>query len=281
MSKRYTYDEVCQKIAHIGHMLLSKEFKTVRHPLTIQCKCGTIYEKQFESFLRGYYHCNGKISRSAQVKVLSRKCLICGIEFKPHCNRGKYCSLKCVYKNKANNLENKRKSSIPEKECLFCKNIFNPTRNATILCSLDCTKLYQQTDEYKKRAKEWGIKAGKASATSQQKRSKNEIYFAELCEKHFGKDNVLTNEPIFDGWDADVILTSVKTAVLWNGVWHYKQISKSQSLVQVQSRDKLKRDVIERYGYTLYEIKDMGKYKPSFVEMEFECFLFSLMDDVR
>jgi hypothetical protein len=60
---------------------------------------------------------------------------------------------------------------------------------------------------------------------------------------------------------------------LWNGIWHYKQISKTQSLIQVQSRDKIKTSIIERMGYIPYVIKDMGKHNKKFVEQEFEIFL--------
>lgn len=66
---------------------------------------------------------------------------------------------------------------------------------------------------------------------------------------------------------------SEKIAILWNGIWHYKQISKSQSLLQVQTRDKIKIDIIEKAGYIPYIIKDMGKYNKNFVEQEFEIFM--------
>ena len=48
--------------------------------------------------------------------------------------------------------------------------------------------------------------------------------FCKLCEQEF-KD-VLHNEPIFNNWDADIILKEYKIAVLWNGIWHYKKITK-------------------------------------------------------
>src|SRR5438105_380214 len=98
------------------------------------------------------------------------------------------------------------------------------------------------------------------------KRSKNEIYFADLCIQYFGIDNVLTNEPIFDGWDADVIIPSLKLAILWNGIWHYQQVRKKHSLKQVQSRDKIKAKIIKKHGFESYVIKDMGKYNKLFVE---------------
>ena len=44
------------------------------------------------------------------------------------------------------------------------------------------------------------INAGIKSSQSQNRRSKNEVAFCELCEEYFGKENVLHNEPMFNGW---------------------------------------------------------------------------------
>ena len=81
------------------------------------------------------------------------------------------------------------------------------------------------------------------------------------------------NEPIFNGWDADIIIEDLKVAVLWNGKWHYEKVTRSHSLEQVQNRDKIKLKEIESAGYTPYVIKDMGKADPIFVRMEFEKLL--------
>jgi len=113
--------------------------------------------------------------------------------------------------------------------------------------------------------------AGRKSVISQSRRSKNEIYFAELCCSHFEK--VLTNEPIFNGWDADVILPNQKIAILWNGKWHYEKITKKHSVLQVQNRDRIKLNEIEKFGYTPYIIQDLGKYNKGFVENEFQKFI--------
>ena len=96
-----------------------------------------------------------------------------------------------------------------------------------------------------------------------------------MCAKEF---EITTNEPYFDGWDADVIIHSEKTAILWNGIWHYKQIAKTQSLNQVQARDKIKTAIIYKYGYIPYVIKDMGKFNKAFVEQEFEIFKLMRID---
>lgn len=113
-----------------------------------------------------------------------------------------------------------------------------------------------------------GLKS--AQLQSEIRRSKNEILFAELCSKKF---QIETNSAIFNGWDADVILPNEKVAVLWNGKWHYSQISKSQSLSQIQNRDRIKLKEIENCGYESYIIKDMGKFNPDFVYNEFDKFM--------
>lgn len=110
------------------------------------------------------------------------------------------------------------------------------------------------------------------------KRSKNEIYFGELCSNYFKK--VLLNECIFNGWDADVIIEDIKVAILWNGKWHYEKIMKKHSLEQVKNRDKIKINEIKKAGYTPYIIKDMGKHNKEFVENEFEKFKRYVYTDI-
>ena len=115
------------------------------------------------------------------------------------------------------------------------------------------------------------IQSGIKSSQLQNNRSKNEIYFAELCKEIF--NDVTTNEPIFNGWDSDVIIHDLKVAVLWNGKWHYEKITKEHSVKQVQNRDYIKIKEIENKGYLPYIIKDMGKYNKKFVEKQFASFL--------
>jgi hypothetical protein len=107
--------------------------------------------------------------------------------------------------------------------------------------------------------------------SKQGKRSKNEILFSELCLGEF--KNVILNENIFNGWDADIILLDIKTAVLWNGKWHYEKITENHSVKQVQNRDKIKIKEIIKAGYVPYIIKDMGSYDEEFVNCQFEKFL--------
>ena len=109
-----------------------------------------------------------------------------------------------------------------------------------------------------------------AEIQTQNRRSKNEIYFAELCKKHFS--NVKENARIFDGWDADIVLEDLKIAVLWNGNWHFKKITRKHSVLQVQTRDRIKLKKIRAAGYQPYVIEDRGAFNPKFVEEQFELF---------
>lgn len=118
---------------------------------------------------------------------------------------------------------------------------------------------------------QFSTKGGLSSAKKQIRRSKNEIYFSTLCKQKWV--NTFTNIPLFNGWDADIIIEEFRIAVLWNGPWHYNEnIRKGHSLDQVKSRDKIKEKLIRKNGYIPYIIKDLGSYDTLFVEQEFQKF---------
>lgn len=75
---------------------------------------------------------------------------------------------------------------------------------------------------------------------------------------------------MFDGWDADIILPNEKIAIHWNGLWHYKKLRECHSLLQVQSRDRIKYSIIEKHGYTNYVIQDLGRFNRNFVQNKFD-----------
>lgn len=146
------------------------------------------------------------------------------------------------------------------KNCLYCDKLFCKQKcKETKCCSKYCGLKYG--------SKMGGRKS--AQVQSESRRSKNEIYFSELCQS---KHEILTNIQMFNGWDADVILPNLKIAVLWNGNWHLKKITIKHSVKQVQNRDRIKIKNIVECGYIPYIIEDEGKYKPIFVENMFELF---------
>lgn len=194
---------------------------------------------------------------------------------------GIFCSRSCS--NSRNHSKENRekirntlleKSPLPKEIVLFCYSCgkdFSP-KNRNInqqCCSRRCSMLLRH-QEYLEEQREYILNSCKI----QNKRSKNEIYFSELCQEYFGSDKVLMNEKMFDGWDADIILPHLKLAVLWNGIWHYQKVRESHSLEQVQSRDHIKEKIIQKCGYTPIIIKDMGKYNKKFVEEQFDQFIF-------
>lgn len=114
-----------------------------------------------------------------------------------------------------------------------------------------------QTSECKHlSAMQSGQKGGlKTASGPMAKRSKNEIKFYDLCQNVFQK--VTANDPIFDGWDADVLIHDYKIAVLWNGDWHYREMGcYNHKLQQVQNRDLYKQKLICRHGWKVYIVKD-------------------------
>lgn len=271
MPARLTYEEVYEYIHSKGCELLSKVYNTSKEKLHIKCGvCHKEYMHSFNKFKEGLLHpyCQNEEKKpfggyTHPIILIAIPCTMCNKEFKPKYANKKFCSRECY-------IEYPAPLKLSPIKCPICKNDFQPKYSARKMCSRECSKKMCLLPDYLIIAKN----SGKKSAALQEKRSKNEIYFSELCSDYF---EITTNEPFFEGWDADVIIHSEKIAVLWNGIWHYKQISKTQSLQQVQSRDKIKMDVIEKMGYTPYIIKDMGKYNKKFVEQEFEIFMLMRM----
>ncbi len=98
-------------------------------------------------------------------------------------------------------------------------------------------------------------RAGRKAASVRIKRSKDEIALFEMCHNYY--QNVTHNEILFDGWDADIIIYDTKTAILWNGPWHYRQMEhNNHSLLQVKTRDKIKRDLFEANGWVVIAYED-------------------------
>ena len=151
--------------------------------------------------------------------------------------------------------------------CAICKNTFQTLYKNTKTCSKKCFKIIQ-------------VSAGQASQLSQPTRSKAEILFYELCCEYFIDTHVLANPQMFIdkhgyGWDMDIVIPKYRMAVAYSGKWHFEQIGTSHSLTQVQTRDKIKKKLVEEHGYVHYVVKDMGGFKPDFVYKEFHKFIFA------
>lgn len=240
-----------------------------------------------------------------KTRTLERKeyvciCLKCQKEYTITCtendyNKGnykKYCSRTCAnsriiteeHKNKIklkilerqdystnDYTVNKSETTRVFKKDRTCKNCGNNIsyKSKSGYCKQCITKFKIITEETKEKLRAAGLKS--CSIQSEFRRSKNEKAFCELCEQRF--NTVRHNEPIFNGWDADVIIEDLKVAILWNGKWHYEKITKNHSVEQVQNRDNIKLMEITKAGYTPYIIKDLGKFDLEKVNTEFKLFL--------
>lgn len=205
-------------------------------------------------------------------------CLFCGKQIPTH---KKFCNRSCAasynnkkrgpysdeWKNKiSETLKNKSKNK-PQKERFFCKECGKELKSKTQTGYCGLHYRNHLTNEIKEKLS----KAGRKSVYLQKeiKRSKNEIYFSELINKRFSDS--INNEPIFNGWDADIIIPSLKIAILWNGAWHYNDIC--GQLKQVQNRDKIKYSEIVKAGYIPYIIVDLGKFSKEKCELEYNRFI--------
>lgn len=182
----------------------------------------------------------------------------------PHTKSGIFCSRSCANSRKWSNADKLKKSISAKKsnkvkeanknkgmldritkKCMICKcdvNVIITDKRNNLTCgSYDCKK--EQTRL-----------AGISSANKRKLRSKLEIQLYDLCSKHF---KVSHNEPIANGWDADILLHDYKIAVLWNGPWHYKEMGFSNhSLVQVVNRDCIKIHEFEKMGWDVLIYED-------------------------
>ena len=211
---------------------------------------GKILHPQKEKYYCGRKCANIRLDDKSESKtILCSKCLLQKNVNKR--SKQKICN-SCQIKPK------RKLRNLVEFICEVCNKNFQD-KKSRVYCSKSCSTIKRNKDGMAR-------KAGLKSVHSQSRRSKNEIAFANLCINKFTK--VLTNEPLFNGWDADIIIEDLKVAILWNGVWHYKKITEKHSLLQIQNRDSIKIDEIVKSGYIPYVIKDMGKFSMEKVEGE-------------
>ena len=271
----------------------------------VHCKyCGKLFRQKYKTQQYCSVECKDK-----NVPIVNRKrleteyyknpkiCVQCGkvIPYE-HRSNTMFCGMSCKnsYSNSHRIISEEHKQKISksvseryangdnrgcvERVCKVCgKHYYKTKHNGStrVCCSKECSDylLHNRKEFYSpetlekmsERMRNNVLKLGDL------KRSKNEVLFCKMCEEHF--TNVENNKPIFNGWDADVIIHDIKVAVLWNGVWHRKKITKKHSVEQVKNRDNIKINEIIKCGYTPYVIDDDGKYNEDFVKSKFDDFI--------
>lgn len=255
MPKKLTIEHV-KEFINKEQLLISTVYINNKTLLEIQCNiCKEHYNQNFDRYKRGHRHqkCSNSITNTeTSLNALQKR-----------------------YNNKFF-----VKDTI--KECIICYKKFRSQHRTQKFCNKNCYSVFMKTDmNYLKNQKINGSNGGTKSAKLQQLRGKAEIYFSELCITHFGKHDIICNERIFKDkngnlWDCDIFIKSLRIAILYDGIHHYKKIYKDQKLDQIQARDKIKRSIILDNGYTYYSVKDLGKFNKLFVEEQFNLFIHKL-----
>ncbi len=199
-----------------------------------------------------------------------KKCLKCKSLIPFERKTSLYCSISCGNSRTHTEETNKKRresliryyDSIEKKRvsydiiCSFCNQTHTRNKRPYNKSGLySCAK-----DECKAKlllslSKMGARKGGQASAAKRVKRSKQEIELFNLLSKHFA--NIGHNEPIANGWDADILLYDHKIAILWNGPWHYREMGFSKhSLDQVVNRDCIKIQEFENIGWKVKIYQD-------------------------
>ena len=189
MPAKLTFDYV-KEFINKENELISTEYINSKELLEIRCKkCSIVYQQCFSSYHRGC------------------RCRSCSMSE----NGIKSAIIRYGIDNLVKGMT---------KTCIQCEKEFTPTLIKQKLCDKECALKYTKSDAYKEHGKINGSKGGTISAERQQRRSKNEIAFGDLCIQHFGESNVLCNVRYFKDrheklWDSDIILPKLKIAVSW------------------------------------------------------------------
>lgn len=226
--------------------LISEEYKTNSSLLEIECsRCGLNYKQNYSRYKQGFRH------RECKNKVI-----------KIDINRTTRLFITDLIR-----------------KCTWCLNNYNVKHRKQTFCSKKCStnNLLKDPEVNKER----GRIGGNKSMLTLCRRSKGEIDFANLCIDYFGNENIICNQLFFKDknnnlWDADIIITHLKIAVLYNGVFHYKKVYKDQKLERMIAKDRLKEKIIIQNGYTYYIVKDLKSYNKKFVIDQFNLFIHKL-----
>ena len=149
------------------------------------------------------------------------------------------------------------------KHCKKCGSIIPFLKKDNIFCNNKCAGSYNTIGKHHSEVTKNKIKTTmnntiKINGPYHQSRtyvnrSKNEIKLYELMSTKY---ECLHNVKMFNGRDADIIIPSIKLAILWNGIWHYESVIKNRSMLQVVCIDDYKLRQIHKQGYNFIVVKD-------------------------
>ena len=90
------------------------------------------------------------------------------------------------------------------------------------------------------------------------RRSKIEIKFYNLLVQEFPNLDILSSDKtMLDGYEADIAIPSLKLAIEWNGIVHFKPIYSQTKLDKIQTRDAEKLEIASNKDINLIVIPDL------------------------
>ncbi|MCK5613852.1 hypothetical protein KAR91_68945 [Candidatus Pacearchaeota archaeon] len=189
-----------------------------------------------------------KININKEKKVFSYKCDFCDktaeqpmTHYYPAKARGQtlfFCSQRCKHNN-----SNKHMNF----ECSYCgEHVVKPfadvkkSKTGRFFCNQSHAAFYNNKIRKKSR------------------RSKIEIKFYNSLVKEFPNLDILANDKIMlDGYEVDVAIPSLKLAIEWNGIVHFKPIYGQTKLSKIQTRDTEKLKIASNKDINLIVISDL------------------------
>lgn len=151
-----------------------------------------------------------------------------------------FCSRKCKYSfsSKTNSIQSKCK--ICNKSFKRKKSEAKKSKSGKLFCSQSCAAIYNNKLKRKSR------------------RSKIEAQFYNLLVKEFPTLNILPNDKtMLDGLEVDVAIPSLKLAIEWNGIVHFKPIYGKDKLNKIQNKDAEKLKIASNKNINLIIISDL------------------------
>ena len=179
------------------------------------------------------------------------KCYYCNEKFKrlltSHNQRTKtrqlkheFCSNTCNGKHKTENDNIQTNCYNCKKEIIKMKSQYKRSKSGKSFCSRSCAASYNNKLKRKSR------------------RSKIEAKFYNLLVKEFPDLDILANDKtMLDGLEADIVIPTLKLAIEWNGIVHFKPIYGQTKLDKIQDKDAEKLKIASDKNINLIVIPDL------------------------
>ena len=173
-------------------------------------------------------------------KIIKRKLTLHNDRTKKRKNKHIFCSGSCAYKYRIENDNIKTSCEFCNKEVIRSKSQTKKSKSGNHFCSKSCAASYNNKLKRKSR------------------RSKIEIKFYNLIVKEFPNLNILANDKtMLDGYEADIAIPSLKLAIEWNGIVHFKPIYGQTKLNKIQNIDSKKTKIATNKNINLIVIPDL------------------------